>query len=143
MTAQEYLLQVYKTDMQISAMMEEIAHLRSLAEKVTSTIGGAPGGGAAKREDFILRCIIRENELGQISMKLLDLRQEVFEVITKVRRVDLRLVLIKRYLHYKKWEDIAHELNYGIDNIFHLHRKALKVIAPLLKKKQQKAETLQ
>lgn len=133
MTAREYLSQVYRTEQQVNALTEEVAHLRGLAEKVTAAYGAIPGGhNPTGREDAISKCIMLEVKINDEMGKLIAMRQNVLTAILQLKNVDLRLILEMRYLHYKRWEQIAEELNYGIDNIYHLHRKALDIIAQFL-----------
>ena len=49
-------------------------------------------------------------------------------IIRRINAVDsaeLQTILELRYLSYMRWEEIAIELGYGIDNVFRLHRNAL------------------
>ena len=129
MTAQEFLSQVYKLDLQIKAQIEELNYIHSLAEKVTSVITGMPGSANKNgMEDSIIRCTILEEKITQDIGAMIDLRRQAAEVIAAVRNVDCRLILAKRYLQYKQWEDIADEMGYSRENIFRLHRKALKIV---------------
>lgn len=133
MTAREYLSQMYRINEQIKEMQEEIAHLRALSEKATAAYGSAPSGGSqGGRENIIVKSMELEKAVLDGIMRILELRHTVIESISKVRQTECRMVLEKRYLHYKRWEQIAVDLNYSIDHIFYLHRKALRIIALFL-----------
>ena len=60
---------------------------------------------------------------------LVNLRNEINNTINSVEDEDCRLLLEKRYIGMKKWEDIALDLSMGLDNVFKLHKKALNKIS--------------
>jgi len=54
-----------------------------------------------------------------------ELKKDIIRRIKAVESAELQTILELRYLSYMRWEEIAIELGYGIDNVFRLHRKAL------------------
>lgn len=46
MTAKEYLGQAYRIDQRINSKLEQVASLRALATKATSTLSDPPQGGS-------------------------------------------------------------------------------------------------
>ena len=58
-------------------------------------------------------------------MKLVELKKDIIRRINAVDSAELQTILELRYLSYMRWEEIAIELGYGIDNVFRLHRNAL------------------
>ena len=56
---------------------------------------------------------------------LVELKREIIGVIKAVDNPEYQTLLEKRYLCFLHWEQIAVDMNYGIDNIFKLHKKAL------------------
>ena len=62
-------------------------------------------------------------------MKLVELKKDIIRRIKAVESAELQTILELRYLSYMRWEEIAIELSYGIDNVFRLHRNALDEIA--------------
>ena len=76
-------------------------------------------------EDAIIKIIDLENEINQDMMKLVELKKDVIRRIKAVESAELQTILELRYLSYMRWEEIAIELGYGIDNVFRLHRNAL------------------
>ena len=54
-----------------------------------------------------------------------NLKQDIIRRIKAVKEPELQTILDLRYLAYMRWEQIAIELDYGIDNVYILHRKAL------------------
>ena len=58
-------------------------------------------------------------------MRLVELKKDIIRRIKAVESAELQTILELRYLSYMRWEEIAIELGYGIDNVFRLHRNAL------------------
>lgn len=52
---------------------------------------------------------------------------EIYDAINLIsdEKAELRHLLLLRYIHGKKWEDIAGELGYSVRNTTNLHNKAL------------------
>ncbi|MEG1149598.1 MAG: hypothetical protein RSD98_13515, partial [Niameybacter sp.] len=59
---------------------------------------------------------------------LVDLKREFMFIIKKVNNFEYQTLLELRYLCFKTWEQIAVDMDYGIDNIYKLHQKALRII---------------
>ena len=76
-------------------------------------------------EDTVCRIIDLESEINQDMLWLVELKKGIVRRIKAVENTELQMVLELRYLSYMRWEEIAIELGYGIDNVFRLHRKAL------------------
>ena len=76
-------------------------------------------------EDAIIKIIDLENEINQDMMKLVELKKDIIRRIKAVESAELQTILDLRYLSDMRWEEIAIELGYGIDNVFRLHRNAL------------------
>ena len=82
-----------------------------------------------RMEDIIVKMVDLENEINADIDSLVDLKAEMVSVIKNVRNPELQTLLELRYLCFKTWEQIAVEMNYGIENIYRLHREALKNIS--------------
>ena len=55
----------------------------------------------------------------------MDLKKDIVHRINEVNNPEYKLILELRYLCFRSWEEIAVEMDYGIDNVFRVHRKAL------------------
>lgn len=66
MTAKEYLSQAYKIDNDINSKLEQVASLRDLATKATSTMSDTPGSPNRNirwiLKDFVMH-IARQNKI--------------------------------------------------------------------------------
>lgn len=134
MTAKEYLSQAYRLDQRINSKLEQLASLNDLSTKCTATLSGmphSPNRGSSTMADTIVKIIDLQHEINDDIDHLVDLKRELVAVIKAVDNPEYQTLLELRYLCFKTWEQIAVDMNYGIDNIYKLHNKATsKVIVP-------------
>ena len=76
----------------------------------------------SRMENTICKIVDLENEINDDMVDLVELKKDIIARIRTVEGADLRTVLELRYLSLLRWEEIAVELGYGIDNVFRLHR---------------------
>ena len=112
--AKKYLSQVFGLNQRIESKLGQIEDLHDLATKATVTYSDMPRNpnkGHSRLEDAVIQMI--------------ELKKDIIRRIKAVESSELQTVLELRYLSYMRWEEIAIELGYGIDNVFRLHRNAL------------------
>jgi len=56
------------------------------------------------------------------------LKTESVDVIRSVNSMECETLLEMRYLTFLGWDQVAAQLNYSQDYIYHLHRKALALV---------------
>lgn len=128
MTTKEYLSQAYRIDQRINSKLEQVASLRVLATKATSTISdNLPSGSqnVQAMEDNIVKIIDLENEINKDIGTLVDLRREIVGVIKRISNPEYQTLLELRYLCFYSWEKVAVEMDYDLRYMHKLHRKAL------------------
>ena len=126
--AKKYLSQAFGLNQRIESKLGQIEELHDLATKVTVTYSDMPKNpnrGHSRMEDCICKIIDLESEINQDMIQLVELKKDIIGRIKAVESTELQTVLELRYLSYMRWEEIAIELGYGIDNVFRLHRNAL------------------
>ena len=126
--AKKYLSQAFGLNQRIESKLGQIEELHDLATKATVTYSDMPKNpnrGHSRMEDCICKIIDLESEINQDMIQLVELKQDIIGRIKAVESTELQTVLELRYLSYMRWEEIAIELGYGIDNVFRLHRNAL------------------
>ena len=129
--AKKYLSQAFGLNQRIESKIDQIAVLNDLATKATVTYSDmpkSPNRDGSRMEDAIIKIIDLEAEINQDMMKLVELKKDIIRRIKAVDGAELQTILELRYLSYMRWEEIAIELGYGIDNVYYLHRKALDII---------------
>ena len=131
MEAKEYLKLAWKVDQQIDDKIEQINILKELSQKTTAVLSDMPGKSTRNihsREEVIARMMDSEESLNQEVLKLIEIRENVRAAIAGVENVECRMLLEERYLCYHGWNEIAEDMGYSLDNVYKLHRKALKEI---------------
>ncbi len=66
------------------------------------------------------------NKLSADIKRLYQQVNRITELINDVDNPAMRAVLIKRYIQFQKWPDIAFDLHYSIRTVHNLHHEALK-----------------
>lgn len=132
MTARQYLSQAYRLDQRINSKLTQLSLLRGNAVNITAKLNEVTvqtSHDNTKMENTILKIVEQEREIDDEIDRLVDLKAEVRKVIGNVENIDCRLLLELRYLCFRSWEEIAVEMDYSMDNVFRIHRKALDMVA--------------
>ena len=134
--AKTYLNQARLLDQQINAKLERIVRLRSLAEKITSTISGeavSHSPNPTSLQDQIIRLVEAEDDLNADIDRLVALKQEIAGVLKLLNDADVQLVLELRYLCFQPWSGIANTLGYHVRTVQRIHNRALMAVDEILK----------
>ncbi len=109
------------------AIEEEIRELRLNRMLPSLTQDGMPHGsggsdmsGYAAKLDELLR------DLDEQAQRCIDIRREIAGKIEAMQDETEKLVLRLRYIHGKKWEEIAVEMGYEFRYVLKIHGRALK-----------------
>lgn len=131
MRAKEFLQQYRNADAEISAKLEQIARLRSLAAKTTQTLTSdvVRTSPENKLERIVTKIADMENEVDADIDRLQDVKKQVENVITTVPEPKQRAVLTRRYINGQTWERIAVDLNLSYQWVCELHGRALQKIS--------------
>lgn len=131
MTVKEYLGQAYRIDQRINSKIEQIASLRNLAIKATTTLSDTPPSGTHnvhRMENIIIKIADMEDELNADIDRLVNLKKEIMAVIKSVENPEQQTLLELRYMCFKTWEEIAVEMGCTIRHIYRLRDDAIKKI---------------
>ena len=130
MNAKEYLSQAIWLDQMIDSKLEQLATLKSLAMKVTSSFTKEKicGGNIekSKMESIIVKVIDLENEINADIDRLVDLKKDIQDTINMMDDINQQLLLELRYLSGKGWDEIAASMGYDPRTVYRIHGKALK-----------------
>lgn len=129
-TAKEYLARLRNADLKIEARRLEIEQLKILAtcsgglntDQVNVKSSKAADSMAKKVIDFV----DKEAELKKDIERLIELRHQIIDMIFKLEDVRYIEVLFKRYVQYKRFEQIACEMSFSYDRARHLNIEALR-----------------
>jgi len=140
-TAKKYLGQAFRLNLRITAKIEQLEHLHSLAYKVTSILreDRASNGPSSKSplEDAIVKIVMAENQINKDVDCFVDIKNEITALISLIQNEDERLLLELRYLCFNSWEQIAAKMNYSYSYTFRLHKQALESFDFLLSRKEK------
>ena len=128
MTAKEFLSQAYRIDQRINSKLEQVQALRNQAENATATLSPTPRSASPdlhSMESILVKIFSLEHEINTDIDTLVDLKREIMRVIKDVKNVEHQLILEQRYLCFKRWEQIAVDMNVASRTLYMLHERAL------------------
>ncbi len=131
MTAKEYLQQAYRLDEMINSGLKRLDHLKDLASNVSdSNFSDMPLNGARNTDPPFVRCIPKiidlEHKIDDEIDRLVDLKNEITARLEAVPNADYKLLLTSRYLNFETWESIAEIMQFSVQWVHELHKRALK-----------------
>jgi DNA-directed RNA polymerase specialized sigma24 family protein len=130
MTAKEYLSQIRRIETRLRAMSEQHEYLRSAALCITARISDMPGSATRNNrnhEDAIIRVLELEERMSGEFQRLADINA----VINSMSDPQQLLLLVKRYVSGKTWNEIARDLFVSLRAVHRLHGAALAEIEKL------------
>ena len=137
--AKEYLLQVQRLDADIDYKLEEVAKLRALRLKITTTLREDvvfTSGTKDRIGEITARIMEYETEIDKDIDALIDKKREIDAFIGQLKDVDQITVLRKLYIFREKWENIGREMYMSERNAQRIHGRALQVLNNLMKEEK-------
>lgn len=132
MKAKAFLGRAYRLDLKITAKLEQLEQLRSIAYKVTSVLreDKVSNGSSSKGslEDSIIKIVVAEKEVNTAIDRFVDVKREIANIISLVGNEDEKLLLELRYLCFNSWEQIAVKMRYSYSYTFRIHRQAIESV---------------
>ena len=135
MDAKEFLSRAFFLEQRIQSKQEQIAALRSLASRVTISYGNEPVShtrDVTSMQDTVAKILEAESELNRQIDELVDTKLEISRVIDRVENIQFRLILEKRYLLFRPWDDIGEEMGYSVRWMQIKRREALNAVQEIL-----------
>jgi hypothetical protein len=138
LSAKEFLKQTKSIDQRIKAKMDQIAALRELAAKATSSISDMPPTSGTRNvhrmEDNLAKMVDLESEINADIAKLSTTKHEVMSVIKMVPSDEYQSLLELKYLCLKPWKDVTLKLGYGYRQTVRMHGSALEQVEKILQR---------
>lgn len=129
--AKEYLRHIKTLDQRVKNKKLEVEKLFSLSSGLKGIsyekkegVNNTPND-KSPQETYIYKLLEYQDELKKDIDELVEYRQEAMHLIDQINDANCIDVLYKRYFEYKKWEEIALEMNYAYRSIIRLHGEAL------------------
>ena len=136
MNPKSYLQQAYFLNERINDSLQDLEALRT---RVVST--GTGGTSKVKVQEskvldtignMVPAIVDLDAEINRKIDELIQKKLEIEKTIDKVVDHKARSVLLKRYIHFHEWDEIANSLNKTVQRIFQIHRAGLKEIGKLI-----------
>lgn len=120
----------YWINKNIEQLEDELLVIKSRVMKVTQTFSDLPKmkGHHDKLADNVSDMIEIQNKINSKLPELYSLRVEIEDLIDKLPERE-RYLVMARYIHAKKWEEIAVDMGYSWQHIHDIHSKALNLMA--------------
>lgn len=132
MTAREYLKQSFYINKEIDENILQLEELDSDICRCTQIITDMPPGvhndnnAEIKLASYIDKHDELTQKINEETDKLFETKKEIRLKIYQIKNPKYRLVLMKRYIRFKKWEQIQEELGYKeLKSVYNVHNKAL------------------
>lgn len=130
-----YLGQIRLLDARINAKIAEMERIRDLATKVSTafdSIRVSGGGDNDKLGAAVSKLVDIQREINADIDTYVDQRAAVVAVLDKIEDAEELAVLYKRYIEFKRWEQIGDEMGYTPRNVAYIHGRALWSIKKIL-----------
>lgn len=125
----EILRQYIPIKEETEKLLDRRRELQSLAEKMTPSYGGVPGGGGGNRmAEAVERMEALDRQLDRMLARRSDCCIRVLFMVESVEDGTLRRLLHLRYIDGRTWEEIAVKMNYSYRQVLRLHGDALTAI---------------
>ena len=126
----DWLNRAFHAEKNARAWMAKLERDRSLAERISRNAsespqgasGGAPGNTT---EDYLIRLAGTQERLQDALRVLADVREEIAQAIRAVEDMDAQTVLIRHFLAYEKFDQIAEKMTYSESTVYRIYRNAL------------------
>lgn len=138
MTAKEYLGRAYRLDQRIDTKIAQVASLNDLAAKCSAALTGmphTPNRSTSRMADAVCKIVDLQEEINRDIDRLVDLKRDIMEVIKTVEDTEYQILLEKRYLCFRTWEQIAADMHYSGKWVQKMHERALEAVTRILKAK--------
>lgn len=126
MTAREYLTRIRDMTTRVRILQDELERLRTDAASTSINLDGMPKGSGKsdKMERLAIKIAEYDTQLQDELTALLNEKQRAVKMIAELPPKQ-QTILTERYIHAKKWEQIAYEMDISWRYCYILHGKAL------------------
>lgn len=127
-----WLNRAFHAEKAARAWMAKVERDRSLAERLSRGFEGTGGNSGNSTEGALLRLAQTEEETREKLRELVAVREEISDAIRQVDDMDMQAILVRHYLAYETFEQIAEKMHYSIRSIKYKHKAALDKVCIVL-----------
>lgn len=127
----EYLSSLRFAEIMIKIKLEKIEETRELALRVNQALNPVKVQGGQRKnivEEVALKVVGLTQQLEKQVDEYKGLQNNIIALIDEIPNRVQREILELRYIHFMKWEDIVHSVNYDNRYVLKLHLKGLEFI---------------
>lgn len=124
-----YLSRAWSIDREIEVLEKARQEMWDRCLSITAPLKEKVSTGNAENNSVLIKYIDFSKKLENTIDKLIDVKNEVFEMIQKLDSERHRSVLMLRYINFYNWEKIAVTLGYSYMQTCRIHGEALKMLA--------------
>ena len=137
MTAYDYLNTIRILDSLIQSKLEEQQQLKDLATQITQAGDGLPHaiGVSDKVGNTVSKLVDLQNDTAVLVEEYRNKRQEVIKIL-ELLPPNQYAVLHKRFVLFKKWEEIADEMMYSERQVHRIRKRAIRLVQYILDEKK-------
>ena len=131
MTAKEYLSSAFLLDRRIRIELEKVRAMRASLDYKSPALQGSGGSGEGL-EGQIVKVLCYEQHANRLIGELVSRKLEIGLTLDRVSDLRLREILVRRYLAFQKWEQIAVDMTIDLRWVYRLHKKGLAEVEKLI-----------
>lgn len=121
-----YLNQYRIMHIEIDQITKELQRWQDLATRISPSYSDMPhGGGSDRVQTAAVEVAELTDQLNEKIHQAVKMQQEIKELIGTIDDATLRRLMTYRYIHGKKWEEIAVRMDYDYRYVLKLHGKSL------------------
>jgi len=136
MNAKKYLKQAFFLNEEVNDSLLELERLRTIACSIVAVDTERDKIQSGKVSDIIGDSVpaIVDFE-AEINSKIEECRAKKREIESRIKEIDdckVQSVLLKRYIYFHEWDDIADDLKFTIGRIYQLHKTGLEEMQKII-----------
>lgn len=131
MTTKQWLMRARNIDREITVLLKAYEETKDRLTKVTQTISGDIVQHEKDPHKFDRLAELGEKIDSKVD-ELVDVRNEIYDTISKVESQQQRELLVRRYITGETFEQIAVNMKYSYKQICRIHGRALITIGGMI-----------
>lgn len=125
----QWLNRAFHAEKNYKAWLAKLERDRSIAERLTRSTDGTGSPSDNGTETAFIRLADTEQRTLERLQELVRIREEITAVIQAIPDLDAQTILIRHYLAYETFEQIAEKMHYDRSTVYRKHKKAIDKIA--------------
>ena len=125
LTKIQWLNRAFHAEKNAKAWQAKLERDRSLAERISRSGNGTGGTQSNTTEDCLIRLAETQEGVQQALRELAGIREEIAAVIRGVDDLDEQTILVRHFLAYEKFDQIAERMSYSESTVYRIYRSAL------------------